>query len=253
MADTTARRTPILVITRPMPAARAFLAEVARCVPGGVDALISPLMAIEPVLTELPEDPFHGVVFTSANGVAQAARLNLPTLPAFCVGERTAETASAAGFAATSASGDADSLVEMILSLRPPGPLLHLRGAHARGDIAARLSAAGLPCSDVIVYQQTESALTDAATVALHADRPVVLPLFSPRTVSILAKNAPFSAPLHVVAISAAVADAARALAPASLQIAAQPDGAAMVSATVHLVAALHLDRPVLERGDPPS
>lgn len=220
---------PILLSTRPAADALALadaIPEAGRCV-------ISPLIGIVPLSVAVPDPPPMGIVLTSMHGAEVAATLGLPFgLRAWCVGVRTAEAARAAGMDAVSAGGDADALVAAILRVTPDGPLWHLRGRHARGDVAARLTGAGVACTETVAYRQDAMPLTSEAREVLGGTRPVVVPLFSPRTAALLVAQGPFAAPCHVIAISAAVADAASALRPAGLRIAERPDAVAMIAAT---------------------
>ncbi len=177
----------------------------------------------------LPE--VAGLIFTSANGVAQAGRLGAPRgLPAFCVGQKTADAAQAAGFVPRVGPGDADGLIAAIIKDRPREPLAHIRGEYARGAAAEMLEKAGIACHDVVAYAQRPRTLPDTAVKALAGKFPVVLPLFSPRTGTILSGQGPFTAPLHIAAISQA---AQPDLATAQLEIAMQPDEDAMIDATI--------------------
>lgn len=232
---------PVLLLTRPEPAARRFLDDLSAALGAGAGvprAVLAPLMAIDAVAAPLPEG-VAGLVLTSANALDHVPP-GLPRgLPAWCVGDRTAAAARAAGFAAISAGGDAEALIRLILGQRPRGPLLHLRGEHARGEVAARLSAAGLPCAEAVVYRQHPLPLGPAARAVLAGGAPVVAPLFSPRTASLLAEEGPFQAPLHLVAISAAAAARAAGLKPRTLAVAAEPTPAAMLAATARALEAL--------------
>jgi uroporphyrinogen-III synthase len=226
------KEVPILVLTRPEAASRRFLAELEPNVE--IKPIISPLIEIVRLPFVKNSETPAALVLTSEHGVAAAGRMAFPSgMQAYCVGERTASAARAQGFAPESADGDADDLVALILARGGPAPLLHLRGEHARGDIAPRLTAAGLPCAELIVYRQNDMPLTDEAMTALQGTSSVVLPLFSPRTVSILALQGPFAAPLHLIAISHAAADEAAALRPSTLEIARRPDAASMRSAVL--------------------
>jgi uroporphyrinogen-III synthase len=74
----------------------------------GKDPVVAPLFQVLPSGEKAPKGPFDELVLTSANAVP--ALESLPkswrdTLPAFCVGTRTAEAAGALGFAAHSARG----------------------------------------------------------------------------------------------------------------------------------------------------
>ncbi|MFN3661434.1 uroporphyrinogen-III synthase [Yoonia sp.] len=226
--------TPVLILTRPAPQAEAFAAEIAARWAGAVRIILSPLLRIipEPVLADLAG--VRGVIFTSGHGVAASGTTNLPRgLPAWCVGEKTAQLALEAGFDAIAGPGDATRLAEKIISRRPEGPLAHLRGYHTRGGIAEKLTAAAIPCVDVVAYDQVAQALSAEAFDALQGNAPVILPLFSPRTATILGEQGPFSAPVHLIVISTAVQGAAAAIGVKSLSVAAMPDADAMIGATL--------------------
>jgi uroporphyrinogen-III synthase len=174
--------------------------------------------------------------------VAALARLR-PSggLPAWCVGDRTAQAARKAGYGARSAAGDAAALVAAILAEAPPGPLLHARGEDSRGAVADRLTAAGLPTAEALVYAQRPAALSDEARRLLGGADPILVPLFSPRSAEIFAAalaDIPRPAPLWVAALSPAVADAAAPLSPARMAIAGAPDADALLQAAEGLIAA---------------
>lgn len=229
---------PIVLITRPETAAARFLDGLRAGTDAAFEAIVAPLMRIVALPVAVRTAGLAGIVLTSENGAAVAAGLGLaPGLPAFCVGARTAEVARHAGFDALVAAGNADALVAMILSRGASGRLLHLRGAHVRGDVAARLRQGGVSCDEAIVYEQVEQPLSVRAQRVLSDRRAVIAPLFSPRTVSILAQHGPFSAPLNLVAISEAVEREAAVLRPARLVCARTSDSAAMCAATIDMIA----------------
>ncbi len=222
----------ILLLTRPYAGAARTEADIARLRPG-TRIVTSPAMEIVPVPATIDLVP-AGLILTSENGAEAAGRLGLPPgLPAWCVGTRTAEVARAAGFAAINAEGDAEVLLQAILSAPDAGLLLHLRGDHARGDIVPRLRAAGRAARDIVVYRQEDRPLTAEAKEVLAGQVRVVLPLYSPRTAAIVAEQGPFSAPLHVIAISSAVARAAERLQPERISQIDNPSGQYMLSAIV--------------------
>jgi uroporphyrinogen-III synthase len=220
----------ILLLTRPAAASARTRAEVERRCPGA-RIVVSPVIEIvpaDPGVLPLPAE----LILTSENGAEAAAGLGLPAgLRAWCVGAQTAAAARAAGFDPVSAAGDAEALLALILSREDRGLLLHLRGEHARGDIAPRLRAAGRQARDAVVYRQEEQALGPEARAVLAGAEPVVLPLYSPRSAAILAAEGPFAAPLRLIAISPAARRAAGALATAVVCEAARPDGEAMLAA----------------------
>ncbi len=230
---------PVL-LTRPADQAARFAQELAIRFGSRLHPVISPLMRPAFLTPDLPEAPFAALILTSETGVEAAMHLRAAgrVLPAraICVGDRTARAAETAGFAATSARGDAEALLALVLASDDPGPFLHLRGRDARGDIVPRLVAKGRQAQAAIVYEQVAQPLTDAAVAVLAGHGPVVVPLFSPRTASLLADQGPFSAPLLVAAISAAAATKAAVLSPARMVTSARPDGDAMLDAVDMLI-----------------
>lgn len=225
---------PIVIVTRPAPAAAILETELRAQTGAALPVILSPLIEIVPVAATLPPGPLGGAVVTSVNGAAALDRLGVARdLPVWCVGDRTAQAVRATGRPAHSADGDAEALVALILSAGMRGPLVHLRGAMARGDVAARLTAAGVPCAERVVYDQQPRALTPAARAALDGSAPVVLPVFSPATGAQLLRQGPFRAPIFLVAISRAAADACTGLPHRALLIADRPDGPTMRRLTI--------------------
>lgn len=224
-----------LLLTRPLAAASRFLAacEAARGAP--LPAVLSPILAIRPLAVALTRRP-AAVILTSENGAARAGELGLADLPAWCVGPRTAAVATAQGLRALVAGPDAEALLDALVAARPAGPLLHLRGEHARGDLAARLSEVGLEVQEAVAYRQEALPPRPEARAALDGRDPLVVPLFSPRSATLLAGWAP-RAPLRVVAMSGAVARAAAPLRPLDLLVARASESDAMVEATLRSLA----------------
>lgn len=229
-----------VLVTRPEGQGQAFARKVKERFGTGVRVVISPLMAPLFLAPDLPRGDFAGVIFTSATGVAAAGRL-WPDLPrrAFCVGRKTAEAARDAGFQAVSADGDAGDLLALILADPPEGALLHLRGAESAGDLAGRLTAAGVRTEALVIYRQEPQALGDEALTLLRASAPVILPIFSPRSAVLFAKALPTDARagLFIAALSPAVA-AATSIAHVRLVTAARPDADAMLDALADLIVA---------------
>lgn len=232
--------TPILIVTRPAAQAADFVASIRAATTAPLTILASPLLQVIPRHADVP--PVAGYVFTSVNGVAQATPLALDKQqPAYCVGQKTAAAAMAAGFTTVTGPGTATGLAQHLTTLRPATPLAHIRGQHSTGDLAGVLTAAGLPCHDIISYDQQAQPLTDAAKQALNGENPVILPLFSPRTATILAGQGPFAAPLNLVCISPAACPPDL---PGRQIIADSPTGAAMQKATLRCARELAADDP---------
>jgi uroporphyrinogen-III synthase len=237
-----AQERPVLLITRPEPGASRFAAEAAGRWGDRMRIVLSPLMAPEWLDPALPAalDGAGGLVFTSEAGVTGLSRLAPGlALPAWCVGARTAAAAAAAGHRPGLAAPDAEALVADLTARRPAGPLFHVRGTDSRGNVAARLTAAGLPTAELVVYRQAARPLNAAARALLAGTAPVIVPLFSPRSARLFAEAAAGArAPLHLAAISAAADEAARVDA-AARAVAATPDAAGLSSAIDRLLAAL--------------
>lgn len=230
--------TPTVILTRPKAQSESFAAELLLHWDGPVEIIHAPLIAIVPVDTICTTT--DAVIFTSANGVSASERLGLPKgLSAWCVGSKTSDMARDAGFEPVTGPGDADGLVRQIIAANPRGRLAHIRGMHARGDISARLNAAGMTCEDVIAYDQKALRLTQEAKSAISAQKCVVFPLFSPRTATILNGEGPFAAAVHVIALSEAVKSAISPEIAKQVTLAESPDGNEMVAATLAVLRSL--------------
>ena len=211
---------PILLLTRPGDDSERTAAQI------GADVIVAPILQIVPVDHDgaaLAQAP--GLVFTSAHAVASAGPGR--GRPAICVGERTGQVARDAGFAVIQGAGTADSLVPLIAA--SPVPLVHPHGRH----LAQRLAVPG-----IVVYDQRPQPLTARARAALMGARPVVVPVYSPRSARLLGGMAAGArAPLWLVAISDAAAAAWTAPA-ARRAVADQPSGRAMDAAIRAMLAA---------------
>ncbi|WP_102106655.1 uroporphyrinogen-III synthase [Oceaniglobus roseus] len=221
-----------LLLTRPAAKSERFLALCrARGFVGGA--------VISPVLDIVPRDPgvdlagFATLLFTSASAAdAVAGRPDLGGQRAFAVGDATAAAVRRLGLDCASAAGSAAELVRLVADESPPGPLLHLRGVHAAGDVAGELAARGLRVAEAVVYDQQPVPLTPAALALLHDAAPVLLPLFSPRSARLVrAAAAEARAPLDVAAISVAVAEAWGG--PPDARVAARPDADSLANLVV--------------------
>jgi uroporphyrinogen-III synthase len=220
-----------LLLTRPLAQSEAFAAELEARLPGRFDPVIAPVIAITPRRAPVDLTGAGGLLFTSANGVEQfAAASSDRSLPAWCVGAITAEAASAAGFDARSADGDVSALTDLVIARHRPadGFLLHVRGAHAAGDLTGRLAAAGLAARALELYDQTPCPVPPEAAALLAARAVPVLAFFSPRSAALFADQARAAgwdtAAATFVALSATVAAALGSL-PAARRIVAEAPG----------------------------
>ncbi|TDK44476.1 uroporphyrinogen-III synthase [Antarcticimicrobium luteum] len=225
-----------LLMTRPRAAAERFVAQLAPGVRDRLRVICSPLMEIALRPGAVSAQDARGVIFTSANGVAAARAAGLrPALPAYCVGAATADAARRDGWPVEETRDTADALVAALVLRRPPAPLLHMRGTHARGEISGRLTAAGIETRAQAVYDQRLVGLDSAALAALAGDGPVIVPLFSPRSARHFADLCQGSAPLYLAAISPAAAEPVENMGACALIVAERPDGAAMAAAVERL------------------
>jgi len=147
-----------LLVTRPAPDGDRTAATLrAR----GHDVLVAPLLRIEALpQADLGAGPWAGVLLTSANAARVLEQLargpELLRLPAFAVGQRTAQAARAAGFGeVVSADGNAVDLALLVAaSARGRGePLLYLAGEDRAADIASALMAQGVPVQTAVIYR----------------------------------------------------------------------------------------------------
>jgi uroporphyrinogen-III synthase len=200
--------------------------------------VVSPLMRIA-YLGDLPEmTGRETLIFTSRNGVESFCRLTpRRDLPAYAVGEATAEAARVQGFDAIAAEGDAVSLLALIEREGARGPFLHPRGEHVAADIAGALRAQGFEAADVVIYAQEARPLSPEARSVLDGDAPVILPLMSPRNGRLFFADAgDIRAPLLVAAMSRNVADTVPEGAASRLIVAQTPDMGALCAALHDLV-----------------
>ena len=227
------RPAPPVLLTRPA-ADSERLARTLRA--EGAEVIVAPLLRIVPS-GPLPEIA-GGVLLTSGNGVESYVALGgLGGVPAWVVGPRTARRAAAAGFDVRGSAPDAAALADAVPSDAPP--LVHLRGAVQRGDLAARLRARGLAVAEAVIYRQEAVPLAAGARAALAAG-PVLVPIYSPRTARLLgeALTTAEAHNLRAICLSGAVADALRrfgAIGPVT--VAASPNGGAMLQAIRSLLA----------------
>jgi uroporphyrinogen-III synthase len=227
--------TPRLVLTRAEPDSRRFLGRIHDHLP--VAAIFSPVFQIVPLQVRMEGVPDH-VVFTSVQGVAAAARFDLSSARAWCVGPATTHAARLAGFDAADGGGDVERLTQTLRQARPAGTILHLHGKHVAGDLVGALTRAGLKAQGLACYDQQINPPRPALISAVQGTSPLVFPLFSPRSALILA-GLDGPAPRHVVAMSQRVADAAIDFDVETVNVAEAPTEESMLFATLARLRAL--------------
>lgn len=222
-----------MLMTRPQAAALRFVEEMPAPLRAKIVPLFSPLLEIVPSGGGPELGREDGAIFTSRNGVAHgpAGQGRM----AYCIGQATTAAARDRGWDAQVMGKDADTLVQGVSRIAGDKRLVHFRGMHTRGGIAARLGSAGCAVREAVVYDQRLLTLSQEAREVLMGASLTIVPLFSPRTAMQFANQAPRPTCCHVIALSPAVADAAAPL--AVDQVCDQPDAAAMYDAVAQAVA----------------
>ena len=153
----------------------------------GIDPIISPVLDINfRARIDVDLTDVQALIFTSANGVrAWGPRRDERDITVFAVGDSTAATARSIGFKKVhSAQGTSSDLVELIKHKTRPdkGELLHIRGIHVAGDIAAALRPEGFKVRDAIGYGAVPvDMLGEEAIAAIVSGAPVSVLVHSPR------------------------------------------------------------------------
>jgi uroporphyrinogen-III synthase len=185
-----------VLVLRPEPGASA---TVERAREQGLDAFAVPLFEIESLPWAVPDPAdIDALLLTSANAVrygGEGLRM-LINLPAYAVGEGTAEAARKAGF---EIAGIGSAGVDRLLSAIPSHlKLLHLCGEDRREPLAPRQEIASIP-----VYRATE--IPDPDLRGLGA---CVALIHSPRAGRHFAELIPDHSGIAIAAISPAAAEA---------------------------------------------
>ncbi|MEX3017630.1 uroporphyrinogen-III synthase [Gymnodinialimonas hymeniacidonis] len=211
---------PTLLLTRPRAASERFAEGL-----DGFDVVIAPLMEIAPTDEPVSLDGISALILTSENAVPFLPKSDLP---AYCVGPRTAESATDAGFAAEVVGPNAEGLIDALIARRPAGPLLHVHGRHTRGDVVGHLQRAGLDARGIAAYAQNQVPANDALRRALEQSQ-VIVPLFSPRSAALFAEAATEASENTILfALSEAVKAALPEAMQPRTQVIAHPNGAEM-------------------------
>lgn len=216
-----------LLMTRPQEGSLRFVAQLPAEILAQLEVIHAPLMQVTPLATAVDLTGYQGAIFTSAHGVA-AARSAPAALPAFCVGQRTTQAAEQAGWQARCCGASAAELIAHLSKARPATPLLHLHGRHTRGDIAQKLTSAGLPCEGQVIYDQQLLSPSEEAKQRILAQDAVIAPLFSPRTARHFACLGLDQVNLSLIALSQAVAAELKGLNYKDLQVSRTPDASSM-------------------------
>ena len=246
------------LVTRPAEDSADLLRELES---RGVSALVEPLLTIKAKDgVVIDTDGVQALLFTSANGARNfAVSSSVRDLPAFAVGDATAETLRRLGFTKVeSARGDVEDLERLVRRRLDPtrGKLLHAAGSSVAGDLAGRLARAGFAVDRVHLYDaEPAEDLSDIARAEIAAGKIDWVLVFSPRTAAALA-NVIERAGLQdraqrmtLIALSDAAAKAAK-LRFKHVAVAAEPTQAAMLHTVEGLMAT---KPPTIESAPPPQ
>lgn len=223
-----------VILTRPQGANTAFAAIIAPDVRARLHCIHSPLLDIVPIDTKIDFASADCAVFTSMNGVKFAPHGDHRR--AFCVGQKTTQAALASGWDAIFAGATVAELKKFVLTKPPWGQIHHYSGVHTRGNVAGDLSHGGLNILNVALYDQRLLPLSTDALEVLNGTKPVLVPLFSPRTAVHFANAAPSLSNVHIVAMSDAVAGCLDKMHPACLKRAPEPTAKSMAICMENLV-----------------
>lgn len=221
---------PGLLITRPADSANAFAELVRASLNSDLDSVISPILAISHKPLTLDLSAYPTLLFTSAHAVRALAKATTQrSFDCYSVGEATQACAVAEGFETREGGGTAAALAQRIINDEPRAPCLYVRGAHVSCDLAKHLNSGGIETHEAVIYDQQEAQLSPQATELLSSGRPVILPLFSPRSARLFFDRYTSKGPLDVVAMSQNVASEVPADRVRSLRVAAHPTAEAML------------------------
>src|SRR5262245_6346516 len=210
----------------------------------GIETTIESLLSIRTLTdAELDLSGVEAILFTTANGVRAFAELAAAKgaagwreIPVFAVGDATARTARAAGFAqVASAAGNVESLAELVSARLDPkkGPLFHAAGSAVAGDLAGSLGGRGFELRRTMIYEARPAETLSPATLEALRDGAFDLILFfSPRTAATFAaltqaagdKTVDGCRHAAALCLSPAVAGAITALPFRTVETAAHPD-----------------------------
>ncbi|MBR3193220.1 uroporphyrinogen-III synthase [Bosea sp. (in: a-proteobacteria)] len=208
----------------------------------GKDPVVAPLFQVLPTGERPPKGPFDALVLTSANAVP--ALENLPkswrgTLPAFCVGTRTADAAGKLDFTAHSARGGRAELLTLILEHMPKGKkLLLVAGRDRHEDLPQQLRDAGHEVTIWTAYEAKAVETLPAAAVEALRDGSADAALhYSPRSAEVFfdlagkAELAEQARALPQLALSAAIAAPLISAGSDTVLVAEHPEEAALFAA----------------------
>ena len=162
-----------MLITRPEPDASLSAVRLQAL---GIEPVVVPLLQRVALPEPLPPaEGFAALALTSSNALRtleeRGALAAYRHLPAFAVGDGTAETARLLGFdRVTSAGGSFADLVAVLAQGRPGGPVFYPCARHAVGDLGKSLSPFGIAVATTRLYDMVPiGALPEPVRAELRA------------------------------------------------------------------------------------
>lgn len=195
---------PTLLLTRPEPQSREFLAYCEERAGRRFSAVVSPIIEIVPVAYTIEPADAQTLIFTSSHAVRQVAS-SLPGQRVVTVGEATAALARSFGADAKALGKNVEEFLASADEIEYPAT--YVRGVHVSHDLSALLSSEGLVMRELVVYDQVERPLSTAGRNLLSGVSKVLAPVFSARSAEILSKQQ-ITAPTTILALSDAVKSA---------------------------------------------
>lgn len=191
-----------ILLTRPHQQAERFAEQLKSRFGSSVEVTIAPVMRIEFVMPDSVPD-HDAIAFTSENGVKAFASVSDDrTKLAFCVGPRTAGVATEFGFKTQVAGGDAQSLAGLIEKESDAKTILFPSGEIVSQDLAFLLGDRDILVDRLIVYRQVPLEMSQSASDQLFDEEQVILPIFSPRTASLITDTLAKGTPKRLVSVS---------------------------------------------------
>lgn len=144
-----------MLVTRPDPDASETAARLEAL---GIEPVVAPLLVCELLPAELPAPSgLAAIAFSSANALraldASGEIEQYRQLPAYTVGDKTADLAEELGFVmVTSASGALSDLVDLLAHAPIAGPIFYPHGREISADLARSLAPFGREVIAVPVY-----------------------------------------------------------------------------------------------------
>jgi uroporphyrinogen-III synthase len=226
-----------VLVTRPLPDGERTAATLRA---QGHDVLLTPLMQVRPV-SAVVNGTWSAVIITSANALRALTPSQLApllSLPLYAVGQRSAETARAAGFREVrTPHADAHALVRLIAErhANEPAPYLYIAGQDRAADIEGALAAKGIKVATVIVYRNMTTGFPPELFDAVERNALDVVLHFSRRSAENFVAGAKSAgllaqalAPKHLC-LSAQVAEPLQTAGARNVAVAGRPDETALM------------------------